>query len=97
MVVSMKRNDVASIRGGLGHVTISCDSGLIWVTVAGDAQDHILSRGEELRVPGRGKVVIMAQDRSKIRVYRPVTARSFFRSEMNVIPACEGDREVASC
>jgi len=76
MVIAMEKDEVVSLAGGLRGVVIRCDVGLIWVTVAGDSSDHILFKGDEMAVVGKGKVVVMAQSWSSVRLIRAVSVIS---------------------
>ena len=98
MVISMKRDDVVSIKGGLrsglgsvlgssqADVTVRCVDGAVWVTVAGDHADHILSPGKELTVSRKGKIVIMADTSSSVRLSRPVVIGALTRLGRKVPP-----------
>lgn len=44
------------------------DSGLLWVTIAGDARDHLLHSGERLCLPAGRKAVVQALSDSVLRV-----------------------------
>ena len=86
MVISMKRDDVIGLSGSLRGVTVRCNDGVVWVTVTGDRADYILSPGKELTVSRRGKVVIMAEKKSSVRLSRPVTEGPFIRLSQNAAP-----------
>ena len=87
MVISMKRDDVVSLRSGLGNITIRCAHGTVWVTVAGDSADYILSPGKELTVSKKGKIVVMAEESSSLRLFRSVTKGALARMGFNNAPA----------
>jgi hypothetical protein len=76
MVFSVGKNEIVSPGAGLRGVLIRCDIGLIWVTVAGDSSDHILLKGDEMVVSGKGKIVIMAEKWSSVCLLPP-TASDF--------------------
>ena len=42
------------------HTAIECKNGLIWVTCAGEARDHILQAGRRYMPKAKGTVVIEA-------------------------------------
>ena len=104
MVISMNRDDVVSFKGGLrsgltggsGKITIRCAHGTVWVTVAGDSGDHVLSPGKELTVSKKGKIVIMAQESSSLRFFRPVTSGALVRMGLNIVPASSVWQEMRS-
>lgn len=41
-------------------LVVRCERGLVWVTVEGDGQDHILAAGEAFASSTRGRVAAMA-------------------------------------
>jgi hypothetical protein len=79
MVISMKRNDVVSLSRGLRGITVRCDDGTVWVTVAGDSADYILSAGNKITVSRRGNVVIMAEKNSAVHLFKPATVKASMR------------------
>ncbi|MDF1525125.1 MAG: DUF2917 domain-containing protein [bacterium] len=87
MVISMNRDDMVSLRNSLGTITVRCAEGAVWVTVSGDSTDYILSPGKELTVSIKGKIVIMAEKSSLLRLFRPVTPGALVRMGLNTIPA----------
>jgi hypothetical protein len=40
--------------------TLFCDTGVLWVTQAGDRQDYVLMPGQKMIVTKRGKVLVEA-------------------------------------
>lgn len=40
--------------------TLFCDTGVLWVTQAGDRQDYVLLPGQKMTVTKRGKVLVEA-------------------------------------
>lgn len=72
MDIPLMKDEIVSFTGSFTGVTVRCDAGMIWVTMAGDKRDHILTEGEELPIAWRKKVVIVAQKESLVRFYRPV-------------------------
>lgn len=45
----------------VGTTTLQCVRGCVWVTVAGDAEDHFLAAGERFTAPRGQAVVVHAQ------------------------------------
>lgn len=43
---------------GLKDQRIHCTAGTLWVTLQGDAVDHVLQAGEHLEIPDEGKVLV---------------------------------------
>ncbi len=64
--------------GGQG-VLLRAERGVVLVTQAGDAEDHVLTSGEELRLPGGGLIVAQAFEAARL-VARDVTAATHRRS-----------------
>ena len=87
MVISMNRDDMVSLRNSLGPITVRCVEGTVWITVSGDTTDYILSSGKELTVSLKGKIVIMAEKSSSLRLFRPVTPGALMLMGLNTIPA----------
>ena len=62
----MKREEAIRLRKGelasldVGARLLRCRAGVVWVTREGDARDYILATGEDLRLEGRGRVVVQA-------------------------------------
>ena len=56
------------VHPGRTGVVVRADAGLLHVTQSGDREDHVLARGEELRLPRGGLVVAFALERSRIVV-----------------------------
>ena len=46
-------------RDHLG-TTLSCDTGVLWVTQTGDRKDYILLPGDAMVITGRGTVLVQA-------------------------------------
>ena len=40
--------------------TLCCDTGILWVTQAGDYRDYVLLPGDQMTVTRRGKVLVQA-------------------------------------
>jgi ferric-dicitrate binding protein FerR (iron transport regulator) len=51
-----------------GGAEIAVLEGLVLVTQAGDPADHVLGRGEALRLPGPGRIAAMALSDARVRV-----------------------------
>ena len=72
MDISLMKGEIVSFKGSRTGIIVRCNEGMVWITVAGDERDHILSSGAQLAVSGRGKIVIAAEEKSSIIFYRPV-------------------------
>lgn len=49
-------------------------SGQVWVTRAGDREDHVLGEGDVLALEARGRAVALALRPSRVEVYRETEA-----------------------
>jgi hypothetical protein len=59
-ILSLADNEAISLgRPGSG-MEVACIAGLVWVTQAGDPEDHVLAPGETIRLGGSGDVAMMA-------------------------------------
>jgi len=56
----MYRRDFQSMQIVKPGSTLFCDTGVLWVTQAGDRQDYVLLPGQKMTVSKRGKVVVEA-------------------------------------
>jgi len=59
-LIPLAQDAVISLRPGRGGLVLSCRSGLILVTQAGDLRDHVLEPGQAFRAHRRGLVVAWA-------------------------------------
>ena len=50
------------------RMAIECKNGVVWVTCAGEAGDHILQAGRRYVPKARGPVVIEAIDESRVDI-----------------------------
>ena len=58
--IRMQSGALRRMRKTRRHGTLSCDSGVLWVTQTGDRKDHILLAGDEMVMAGRGTVLVQA-------------------------------------
>ncbi len=65
----LKRNQVVTVRGGLGH-SIVCDSGIVWVTQDGDPRDIILRAGQSFTIDRNGPTLVQAFEPGTISITR---------------------------
>lgn len=50
------------------HMAIECKNGVIWVTCAGEAGDHILQAGRRYEPKAKGNVVIQAIGEARVDI-----------------------------
>jgi len=58
--VRMPRRAFQRMDGIRPGSTLICDTGILWVTQAGDRQDYVLQPGQKMTVTKRGKVLVEA-------------------------------------
>ncbi len=51
-------------------LSVTCEKGILWVTLSGESEDHILGSGDSLLIFKRGKLVIEAMEDSTLRINR---------------------------
>jgi hypothetical protein len=51
--------------------TIVCKKGLVWLTQAGDNNDHVLTDGEKFTLGRRGVVLLEALPNAQVRIIPP--------------------------
>ena len=64
----LAKGELCSLPRRAGPCDISCVSGQLWVTVAGRAEDYLLSGGDRLSLPAERRVVVEALRPSLARV-----------------------------
>ncbi len=62
----ISKNEILFLDGNPLEVSVQCEEGILWITRAGDARDHIIKQGEIYRVKGKGKVAITGSRNSII-------------------------------
>ena len=58
--LNLPLHEVVNISHPQPGLTIVCEKGVLWVTVAGDNNDHTLEAGESYRIQDANSVVIEA-------------------------------------
>ena len=58
--IRLQRRDLWRINHVKPGSTLSCDTGVLWVTQTGDRRDYILLTGDTVTVNNRGKVLVQA-------------------------------------
>jgi len=62
---------VFSLKGPVRGATIACDSGMLWITQAGDVRDYVIRAGKDFTVPGEGSVAIQLLNDAGVTVRLP--------------------------
>jgi len=58
--IRMQRHDYQRMNMAKPGSTLFCDTGILWVTQAGDRCDYVLYPGQAMKVSKRGKVLVEA-------------------------------------
>ena len=66
--IHMHRRDFQRIGAVKPGDTIFCDSGILWITQAGDRRDYVLRQGQEMTVTQRGKVLVEAISEADLHI-----------------------------
>lgn len=69
--VHLQDKDLYRIDGIEPLTTIVCKKGLIWLTQAGDNNDHVLTDGEKFTLDRRGVVLLEALPDALVRIIPP--------------------------
>jgi hypothetical protein len=64
----LARGELASLRLRGRTCRVSCVAGRLWVTTTGRREDFVLAPGEEVRLGGRGSVVVEALRTATVRL-----------------------------
>lgn len=64
----LPQHEVYRISDSWSRTRIVCEKGLLWVTRAGDPEDHLLKPGDSFIANKGGKVVIEAIRESQVRL-----------------------------
>ncbi len=66
--LSLPQHEVFRVSDSWPRTRIVCETGLLWVTSAGDPEDHLLKPGDSFIANKGGKVVIEAIRDSQVRL-----------------------------
>jgi len=66
--VGLGAHDLRRLEGDRRRSVISCLEGTVWITQEGDAEDHVLRRGEHFNVSQPGLVLVEAIRDAFLRV-----------------------------
>ncbi|HTS54261.1 MAG TPA: DUF2917 domain-containing protein [Burkholderiales bacterium] len=66
-MIALEREASLRVQPGT-RVEITCLSGVLWVTQAGDSRDLFLARGESLEILPRGVTFVTALESSTVRL-----------------------------
>lgn len=68
MDIHLAHDEALSFNGDARGLAITCNSGVLWITIEGDNRDILLHPGEKLQVAQNGKVVVEARRAAALRV-----------------------------
>lgn len=60
-------DQILRVEDGEG-LCVSCQDGRVWLTQANDPRDHVLERGGDVLLKGRGHVLIVGLPEGRVRV-----------------------------
>lgn len=66
--LNLDRGGILDLFPASDGLTIDLRDGRVWVTQAGDPEDHVLHAGESFRTRKRGLVVVQALESSRLHV-----------------------------
>ena len=66
--ICMQRHDYRRMSMVKPGSTLFCETGILWVTQAGDRQDYVLYPGQAMKVSKRGKVLVEAMRDADLRL-----------------------------
>jgi hypothetical protein len=69
-----RRDETRRVRPARGGTVVEVTSGVVVVTQAGHAEDHVLEAGQALRLGGPGLVVVWALEAATVVVRRAAGA-----------------------
>ena len=55
----MEKNDLICFEGSPSKISVTCETGALWVTQANDRTDRVLMAGESLDIQKKGKVAVL--------------------------------------
>jgi len=64
----LQPREVLNLDNSQQRMAIECKNGVIWVTCAGEAGDHILHAGRRYEPKSNGTIVIEAIDKSSVDI-----------------------------
>jgi hypothetical protein len=69
--VHLREKDLYRIDEIKPLTTIVCKKGLLWLTLSGDNNDHVLTDGEKFTLDHRGVVLMEALPDAQVRIIPP--------------------------
>ncbi len=66
--VHLRDRELFSIKDNCTGMTISCRTGVLWLTREGDCADHLIRAGENLTINGEGLILISALEDSAFEI-----------------------------
>ncbi|MBU2512908.1 DUF2917 domain-containing protein [bacterium] len=66
MDYQLSNNEMLILDGYSAGISIQCEKGVLWITQAGDINDHIIKTGESYQIENSGKVAIIGRSQKSI-------------------------------
>lgn len=68
-IIRLRKNEVSLIAKGKKGTTLTCVSGMLWITCGDCTADLALSPEKRMSLYGRSKICIQALEDSECRIY----------------------------
>ena len=68
MDLQLDTYELLDLGDDLRAVSVHCQAGCCWLTLAGDSRDHILHAGQSHTITQRGKVLVMATAATRLQL-----------------------------
>jgi hypothetical protein len=72
----LRSGEAVSFDSGRSGMEIAVIEGMVWITQFADPVDHVLASGDRIRLPGRGRIVVMALRAAQFTAGPVVSVRS---------------------
>lgn len=68
MQLLLNKYELLELGDDLRSVSVHCQAGCCWLTLAGDSRDHILHAGQSHIIRQRGKVLVLATAATRLQL-----------------------------
>jgi len=79
MEIMLNTGEIVCIDGDARNLTISCQSGKLWVTQSGDLNDYLVSPGENFVISRKGRIAVTALGVARLRFTQPIELKQAYR------------------